>query len=378
MGSRGLVVVVLLLVAVAALPPAARAVNPAISNTTWTPWVPAHGEQVTVEADVVSPGGTPTVTASWCVVPPFTCIPFTMTDAGGGHYRSPPITAAGPPYTGAHFNVSAVDPGGNYSFTFPEIYVQFASTIMVGATLVPASPTPGQSVSVSGTAIYENNSSVPAKFSRVDFRIPGTPSAWSTTTDGAGAFTSSFSAPTTVEAYALNITVSNRTISGSRERPFNVARGPTPDLAVVQDTISVSPSPAVAGQTVTLSFFIENRGTANATAFTVQVNVSGPAGLAHARSFSIARLPQGVQQNLSDSWVATEGSWAVTITVDYGNQISEISESNNQGGTSLSVAAAPREGPSVTLMVGLVIAVVGVAAAVAFVYRWRAGRRKGP
>src|SRR5437879_13599510 len=146
---------------------------------------------------------------------------------------------------------------------------------MVCTPLVPASPTPGQSVSVSGTAIYENNSSVPAKFSRVDFRIPGTPSAWSTTTDGAGAFTSSFSAPTTVEAYALNITVSNRTISGSREAPVNVARGPRPGLAVVPDTIPVSPRQAVAGQTVTLSFFIENRGTANATAFTVQVNVSG-------------------------------------------------------------------------------------------------------
>ena len=72
------------------------------------------------------------------------------------------------------------------------------------------------------------------------------------------------------------------------------------------------------------------------------------------------------------------GSWAVIITVDYGNQISEISESNNQGGTSVDVAAAPREGPSVTLMVGLVIAGIGVAAAVAFAYRWRAGGRQGP
>src|SRR3989454_3003022 len=303
MGSRGLLVVILMLVAVTALPPATRGVTPTISNVTWTPWVPAHGEDVVVEADIVSPGGTPSVTASWCVLPPFTCIPFTMIDAGGGHYTSPPIRAAGLPSIGAHFNVSAVDPGGNLSFT-QEILVSFATTISVSAGLAPLTPTPGVVVNVSGTASYNNGSGLPAKFSIVDLRILGTPSAWSTTTDGTGAFTSSFVAPTAVESYTLNITASNRTISGSREQPFNVARGPTPDLAIMLNSVGVYPNPAVAGQEVRLSFSIENRGTANAGAFMVRVNVSGPTGVAHTLSFSVAGLPQGLHTNLSDTWVA--------------------------------------------------------------------------
>ena len=233
-------------------------------------------------------------------------------------------------------------------------------------------------MNVSGTASYNNGSGLPARFSTVDFRLLGTPSAWSTITDGTGAFTSNFVAPTTIETYILNVTASNRTISGSREQPFDVTRGPTPDLAIVPGSVTVVPSPAVAGQTIHLSFSIENRGTADAGAFSVLLNVSGSAGLAHNRSFSVAGLAQGVRENLSDSWVAAEGSWTVAITVDIGNRVSEISESNNVGGTALDVARTPLEGPSVTLMVGLVIVGIGVAAAVAFAYRWRAGRRKGP
>ena len=144
------------------------------------------------------------------------------------------------------------------------------------------------------------------------------------------------------------------------------------------NSVGVYPNPAVAGQEVRLSFSIENRGTANAGAFMVRVNVSGPTGVAHTLSFSVAGLPQGLHTNLSDTWVAAEGSWAVTITVDSGNTVSEISESNNVWGTALDVAPSPRQGPSVTLMVGLVIGGIGVAAAVAFAYRRRAGRRKGP
>ena len=214
MGLRGLVVLVLLVSAVAVIPPSARAVNPTISNVVWTPWVPAHGENVIVEADVASPDANVTVTASWCVLPPFTCIPFTMSAIGGGRYRSPPIGAANPPYTGAHFNVTAVDSGGNYSFT-QEYYVAFADTITVDATPSPANPLPGGAVSVSGTAIYQNNSSVPARFSAVDFRILETGSSWSSTSDGAGTFASSFTAPATAGSYTLRTMVSNRTISGS-------------------------------------------------------------------------------------------------------------------------------------------------------------------
>ena len=378
MGSRGLAFLILLVALVAVVPITSRAVNPTISNVTWTPWVPAHGEYVTVEADVSSPGGPPNVTASWCVLPPFTCIPFLMLDPeGDGRYTSAPIYAADEPFTGAHFNVSAVDPGNNLTFT-PEIYVQFADTITVDATLTPAVAQPGESIGVIGSAIYQNNSSVPAKFTRVDFRILGTPSMWFTVTDGTGAFASNFDAPLAVESYILRITATNRTISGSEDRTLDVAIVSRPDLIVASGSLKVDPNSITAGQTVAISVGIQNRGTAAAGAFSVLITVSGPAGTGLNRSWLVPGLAVGGRENLSASWVATEGVWTVTILVDAAHQISEISESNNVGEQSFSVVGSPQQAPSVTLMVGVVMLGIGVAAAAAFVYRRRTGGKKAP
>jgi hypothetical protein len=377
MGLRGLVVLILLVAAVAMIPPTARAVNPTISNVTWNPWVPAHGETVIVKSDVVSPGGTPTVTASWCVLPPFTCIPFTMTNIGGGRYASPPITAAGPPYTGAHFNVSAVDPGRNSSFT-GEYYVAFASTITVDIALSPPNALPSQALSVRGTVIYQNNSSVPAKFSAVDFRILETGFSWSSTSNATGAFTSGFTAPATIGSYTLRTTASNRTISGSKDRYFAVATAPTPDLAVVPGSLLLNPNSTVAGRPVTISVSVENRGTAAAGAFVVRINITAPSGSGVSRDFAVAGLGVGERTNESWTWTSAEGAWIVTVIIDPGQQVSELSKENNRAGRSITIAPAPYEGPSTTLMVVLVLAGVGVAALVAFAYRWRAGRRKGP
>ncbi len=379
MGSRGLFVALILVVAaLAVVPGPASAVNPTIANVTWTPWVPAHGETVVVEADVVSPVGPPNVTASWCVLPPFTCIPFTMLDGDGdGRYTSGSIYAADEPATGAHFNVSAIDPGNNVAFT-SEIYVTFASTITVNATLTPSSAIPSESMVVSGAAVYQNNSTIPAKFSTVDFRILETGALWSVTSNASGVFTSPFTAPATVGSYTLRTTVSNRTISGSKDRYLAVATAPTPDLAVVPGSLSLDPNPASAGQSVTISVSVENRGTATAGAFTVRVNVSSDSGNALSRDLPVAGLSTGGRQDLSTTWTAGAGTWTVVVIVDAGQQVSELSEENNRAGRAITVAPGPQEGPSATLMVGLVMVGVGVAAAVAFAYRWRVRRTKLP
>ena len=378
MGPRGLLVFLLLIAAIAVVPLPARAVGPSITNVTWNPWVPAHLEDVTVEADIASPGGTPNVTASWCVLPPFTCIPFTMWDLDrDGHYNSTSIRVAGPPYTGAHFNVSAIDPGGNFSFT-EEIYVQFASTIAIDATLAPASTPPGQLVSVGGTALYENNASVPARFCSVDFELVGTASRWSVTSDAAGAFASTFNAPGSIGNYTVRTTVSNRTIVGSEDRYLLVATEPTPDLAVVISSLIVSPSSITAGDTVTISVSVENGGTAAAGAFSVLINVSNPSGLAMSKPISVPGLQPGERAPLTATWTASEGSWTVTVLVDSGRQVSELSESNNRADVPLVVAAKQQGGPSATLIVGIAIVGVGVAAAAVLVYRRRAGRGKAP
>ncbi len=141
MGPRGIVGAFALVFVLSSLlvPLPARAVAPTISNVTWTPWVPAHLEYFTIEADIASPGGPPQVFAPVCTVPTFICVLHEMTDPDrDGRYATPPIRAPEERFSGVYFNVTAVDPGGNLSFT-ERIYVQVAgpqkglsATLMVG------------------------------------------------------------------------------------------------------------------------------------------------------------------------------------------------------------------------------------------------------
>ena len=378
MRARGLLVLVLLLSAIAAVSTPARAVGPTISNVTWTPWVPAHGENATVEADVVSPGGSPTVYAAWCVIPAYTCIPYEMSDPDGdGRFTSGPIRVADPPFTGAHFNVSAMDPTNVTTYT-PDFYVQFASNITVNGTLSPRSVAPRGFVTISGTALYENNSSVPARFSAVDIEILGTGTQWRTSTDSEGGFASGFSAPAAVDSYTVRVTVSNRSISGSEDLYLSVERAPTPDLAEVPSTLTVNPSPANAGDTVTISVTVENRGTAPAGPFSVLINVSRATALAMSQPLSVQGLEPGARKDLSATWTAIAGTWTVTVIIDSAGQVSELNETNNRATATLDVAPNPQVWPAATLILGGAIVGVGVATAALFVYRRRAGRGKEP
>jgi len=379
MGLRGVVALLVLISVLVIVPPTAKAVGPTITNVTWTPWVPAFRENVIIEANVSGPQPI-NVTASWCIVPPFTCFPFYMQDPDGdGRYTSPPIYAderAGMyPASGAHFNVSAVDGLSNYAFT-TEVYVAFANTTTIDVALTPSSPVPSQTVAIAGSAVYQNNSSVPARFSPVDFRILETGAAWAVTSNGTGGFASSFMAPATEGSYTLRTTVWNRTISGTRDRYLPVANAPTPDLAVVPGTLTLIPSSAVAGGTVTISASVENRGTLAAGAFAVRINVTGPTGAGLTHDVAVSGLAVGAWANVSAVWTSAEGTWLVTVIIDPGHQVSELSEANNRAGRTITIAAVPTQGPSATLMVGLAMVGVGVAVAVAFAYRWRMRRRK--
>lgn len=360
------------------IPGPARAIAPTISNVIWTPWVPAHLENFAIEADIVSPGGPPQVFAPVCTIPAWICVPHEMTDSDGdGRFVTPLIYAPNQTFSGVYFNVTAIDPGGNVSFT-ERIYVQVASVISVTTILTPSSILPGESVEIRGSADYESNSSVPAKFSTVSFQILETGATWSTVSDGTGAFTSSFTAPTTERSYTLRTTVLNRTISGSTDRYFAVARSPTPDLLVVPGSLGIEPAPTIEGQSVTISVSVENRGTAAAGSFVVQINISRPAGTAVSRDLPVDGLAIGEGQNLSLRWTAIAGGWTVTVRVDPYHKVSELTKDNNQVAGSVDAALKPSETPSAILMGGVALAGVGVAAAVVLAYRWRAGRRKGP
>lgn len=392
MGARGAVVVLLLLVSViAAVPRPAAAANPAVTNVTWAPWVPARGEMLTIEADVSDTDNVTSVSAAYCVIPPFTCnlYPFSLVSGTNrsGHWSSGatilivPLPYFGEYYYGAYFNVTAVDELG-FNTTTEKDYVQYGDAIDVRASLSQSSVPPGDALTVSGAAVYQwynetgfhANESAPAKYSAVQVRIVETGGTWSGTSDGSGAFSVAITAPAQTGSYTVNVTVSNRTIAGSQNRNLIAAVEPMPDLKITLESVGVSPNPATEGQTVTVSVTVENVGNAPAGSFAVWIVITGPGGTALSQSVPVDHVYPDYGASVSATWTAVPGEWTVTVFADANHAVTELSEANNNATRTLTVQA----GLSITLIAGVTILLVGVAVAVALIYRWRRRQPKEP
>ncbi|HLE45794.1 MAG TPA: CARDB domain-containing protein [Thermoplasmata archaeon] len=387
MRARGAIIVLVLFASLSVVPRVAMAADPVVANVTWSPWVPARTENVTIEADVSDPDGLTLVSAAYCSLPPFTCILYDLQDPDGdGHWTtgarvrlvSPPDDRA----YGAYFNVTAIDTLGFYA-TSPKYYVQYADAVDVRSGLSSGSAQPGGTVTVSGTAVYAYsnktgyhvNETALARYTAVQVRIVETGGTWSGTSDGAGAFFVGITAPAQTGSYTVNVTLSNRTIRGSQERNLVSATEPTPDLRVVPDSLVASPNAPPAGSPVTISFTIENRGDAAATGFVARLVVTDASSAELFRhDFSGLSLASGAQSNLSTGWTATGSLLTVIVSLDPDEQVAELSETNNNATVALTV----EPGLSITLIAGVTILLVGVAVAAALVYRWRKGRSKGP
>lgn len=388
MGVRGALVAILLLGSViVTIPGQVAATNPVVTNVTWTPWVPARGENLTIEADVSGADNVTLVSAAYCVLPPFTCILYDMSLASGtnrsGHWTTGArIRIVNPPYSGAYFNVTAIDELG-LSTTTEKDYVQYGDAVDVRASLSQGSVPPGDPVTVSGTAVYlwsnetglHANESAPARFSSVQVRIVETSATWSSTSDASGAFSIGITAPAQTGGFTVRVSVTNRTLTGSQDRNLVAATEPTPDLRVVPDSLVASPSPAEAGSTVTVSFSVENRGDFPATGVLLRLTVKDASSAElYRRDFAGIDLGAGGREDFTATWTAVGGQMTVSVTVDPEGQIAELSETNNAAAVPLTVES----GPSIMLIAGVTILLVGVAVAAALVYRWRKGRSKGP
>ncbi len=391
MGVRGAVVALALLVATVSMilvvPRHATAVDPLITDIAWTPRVPARGENATVYANISSPNGIALATAQWCILPLGTCRVFAMADADGdGRWNTTqgiPVVSWEPfATTGADFNVSAQDSFGNITYS-PFMYVQFGDGIQVTATLNRTSVAPGGSVSLDGVAkyLYKNsagqlqvNDSTPAWSSAVSVRIVETGTTVTSRTDGSGLIATTFAAPGVEGSYTVNVTVSNRTLQGSTERNLVVATVPAPDLVVVQGSLAVSPAAPKAGDTVTISFTVGNRGNAAATGFTVRLTVSSASAEVFRHDFTGVTLAPTENTTLSTPWTAVEGSMTLNVTIDPDRALAELSRANNYATQALTVES----GLSITLIAGLTFLVVGTVVAVALILRRRRGRPKAP
>src|SRR2546428_6647777 len=85
------------------------------------------------------------------------------------------------------------------------------------------------------------------------------------------------------------MTATNRTISGSEDRTLDVATVSRPDLIVASGSLKVDPNSITAGQTVTISVGVQNRGTTAAGGFSGLITVSGPPGEGVNRSGLVPR-----------------------------------------------------------------------------------------
>jgi hypothetical protein len=109
-----------------------------------------------------------------------------------------------------------------------------------------------------------------------------------------------------------------------------------PDLAVTDEDMSFSPGQVEAGSVVTISAAVWNLGNLNTT----NVGVRFERGSALVGETSIDLIPFGENRTASVQWVAMQGIHVFKVTVDPGNLIVELNETNNQASKTITVLSS--------------------------------------
>jgi hypothetical protein len=154
---------------------------------------------------------------------------------------------------------------------------------------------------------------------------------------------------------------------------FSIIYQGLPDLAVTSSDLSVTPSKATEGQTITVSIRIYNIGQSDSAQFKVRFLIDGKAQ----PDQTVLLLGKGATVERHMTWKAQKGSHELKVIIDSDSQINESDESNNEANLSLSVTAAESGGTQIGLgWMLLVIIIIIVAAATGAVLLLR--RKKGP
>lgn len=109
-----------------------------------------------------------------------------------------------------------------------------------------------------------------------------------------------------------------------------------PDLVITSDDIAFSPDQVELGNPVTISATVWNLGNLNAT----DVDVRFERGSALVGETSIDFIPFGENRTASVQWVAMQGIHVFKVTVDPGNAIVELNETNNQASKTITVLSS--------------------------------------
>jgi len=288
---------------VGVLLPEAHAVGPTVVESWWEPKYPQSPEQITLLTRVIPDGDPVTrVDAGYCTIPIGTCTFYPMNPIGGDVYS---VTvdmyegAVGSKFLAYAFDGTTRSQGINETITY-------AQSLSVRGNLVPWTALPGDTVTVSGDVLYNNNASTPAEFTTVTVRL-GSSVLWDGATDAVGRFSYSWPASSELGEHALTVTAANRSLTNSYNTALLVVSTPQPDFAAtLVEFVPAQPDP---GETVSIRAVVSNLGNLAGTG-TLTVAVDGKA-----LKTETVTLDPAQDHEVTASWVVTPGRHSVTLTV---------------------------------------------------------------
>lgn len=306
-------------------------VPPEIAWFTWTPRYPIHPQDVLLSARISDSSGILYATATWCFLNSTICNFYDMTDGDAdGIWTATASTRVPLPEDpeekeGVAIQVFAGDTEGNEQ-VIGKFYAAFVEALDITFSNAVFEAEPGTDVQVSGTVVYDQNTSAPAEATILSVEV-GTETHQSVV-DAAGAFSVTLSAPTDVGTYAIAASVSDRSITGIGEATLVVSTTPLPELVV--SSLTSLTSDAIEGRPVSAALRVSNIGTVAAADAHVTADIVAGDGAEERILDQVVDLdPLGGALDFDVSWTARRGSQTLRVAIDPENAIDEVDELNN-------------------------------------------------
>jgi hypothetical protein len=268
---------------------------------------------------------------------------FTTLSASAAHDFAPPVNAVTTPVSATvrfvqlSFTANTGAPGGQAAEF--EVWGVQPDLTVTGITLSAAHNPPQEGDAITFAAVVSNSGTAAtgAAGFGVSFQVDGSLVATGTANASiAAGGSATVTATTTFTGISGSHTVlatvdTGNTIGESSEtdntfsEAFTIQQVPGPDLQI----LSVSPSPATptAGQAVSFTVAVNNRGTTAVSATTVTRVVVGTTTL----SGTTGAIAAGATVNvpITGTWPAVNGNTILTATADATNLVAETNETNN-------------------------------------------------
>ncbi len=375
------VLLVIVMMIVTWMPIPARAA-PTISEMTFSPKYPQYPDTINITAKVQDAVALTGVTLFYCSDPGGVCFFYDMDGPDVNQVYN--YTVAMFPETmvprpiGAHFWIEATNvlPETTKSGT---VYIQYALSVNATMTADKSQTAPGEIFNLTINALYWSNLSAPVEYSDVNITLSGGTQYWTGTTDENGNLTMEMTAPSVDGSYTYNASITNRSKTGYAEASILVFTTPKPDLAISNTNVTISPSVVYVNDNVTANITVRNQGTLNAS-FNVLVTLFNGVSTQTLTNQSVT-IESKNHTIIQVTWKAVEGPQKLNVTLDPGNTVDEISETNNF--VSITVTGQTHPPPptdgqqdSSALILYAVVAIIILVVIIAMVMAMR--KKRGP